>query len=108
MDEAPSELQRMTEEFDPSKLPKDFQIEVRQEWHLMLWLNQRTYAEIEAITGFGKTTIWGDIKTAMARLAATPKTIQDIIQSTMMSLRITKAEIMAAAREAQEEKNPRV
>jgi len=107
MDETPSEIERMTEEFDASKLPKEFKREVREEWHLMLWLNQRTYAEIEAITGFARTTIWIDIKTAMARLAATPKTIESIIQTTLMSLRITKAEIMGAAREAQEGKNPR-
>jgi len=104
MDELPSDVERMTKEFDPTKLPKIFKREVREEWHLMLWLGQRTYADIEAITGFGRTTIWNDIKTAMARLAATPKTIESIIQTTLMSLRVTKAEIMAAAREAQEDK----
>lgn len=107
MDLTPSDIERMTEEFDPAKLPKVLKREVREEWHFMLWISQRTYADISAITGFERTTIWNDIKRVQARLAATPKTIDSIIQTAMMSLRITKAEIMAAAREAQEEKNPR-
>lgn len=107
MDQSSSEIERMTEEFESAKLPKDFKREIREEWHFMLWLRQKTYAEIEAITSFERTTIWKDIQTVIAKLSTTPKTVEDVIQTTIMSLRITRAEIMAAAREAQEEKNPR-
>ena len=104
MDLSPSDVERMTEEFDVKKLPIDFKREVRQQWHFQLWLQQKTYAEIQAITGFSRDTIWKDLKEVQSRLAATPKTIESIIQTTLMSLRITKAEIMAAARTAQDDK----
>ena len=107
MDESPSDVERKTEEFDVKKLPREFKREIREEWHFQLWLMQRTYKEISEITGFERTTIWEDIKRVQARLAATPKTIESIIQTAMMSLRITKAEAMAAARKAQDDKNPR-
>lgn len=107
MDEAKSEEEQMMEAFDPAQLPKEFKKEVRQQWHFQLWLMQKTYKEIRGITGFSRDTIWKDIKEVQARLAATPRTIDDIIQIAMMSLRVTKAEAMAAARMAMEEKNPR-
>lgn len=107
MDEIISEEERMTQEFDTTKLPKDFKREVREEWHFQLWLMQKKYREIEAITGFERSTIWKDIKTAQERLASTPRTIAEIVQTAMMSLRMTKAEVMAAAREAQNGKSPR-
>jgi hypothetical protein len=107
MDEITSDVERMTEEFDSTKLPKDFKREVREEWHFQLWLMQKTYKEIEAITGFERTCIWNDIKRVQARLAATPKTIESIIQTAMMSLRITAAEATAAARTAQDDDNVR-
>jgi len=107
MDEIISEEERKTQEFDPVLLPKDFKREIRREWHFQLWCMQKTYEEIHGITGFERTTIWEDIKAVQERLSATPKTIESIIQTALMSLRMTKAEAMAAAREAQAEKQPR-
>lgn len=107
MDESTDDIERMTEEFDATKLPKDMKRQVREEWHFHLWLMQRTYKEIEAITGFERTCIWNDIKRVQARLAATPSTLESIIQTAMMSLRITAAEATAAAREAQDDDNVR-
>lgn len=102
-----SDEERMTEAFESTTLAKDFKREVREEWHFMLWLRQKTYREIREITGFARDTIWRDIKAVQAKLAATPRSIEDIIQTAMMSLRMTKVEAMAAARTASEEPNPR-
>lgn len=109
MGEILSEEDRLTEEFDPKKLPlpKDLKREVRQQWHFQLWLMQKKYREIHDITGFERSTIYKDIKEMETRLASTPKTVAEIVQIAMMSLRMTKTEVMAAAREAQEEKSPR-
>lgn len=88
-------------DFEPSKLPKDIKREAREEWHYMLWLQGKKYGEIEAITGFERTTIWKDIKRMMARLGATPSDMESIRQMALMSLRITRSEALAAARKAQ-------
>ena len=87
--------------FEPSKLPKDIKREAREEWHYMLYLHGKLYREIEEITGFERTTIWKDIKRVIARLGATPRDMEDIRQLALSSLRITRSEIMNAARKAQ-------
>ncbi len=95
-----SEL-RDLEPFDATKLPKDIQREAREEWHYMLYLRGKKYREIEAITGYERTTIWKDIKRMITRLGATPKDMESIRQMALMSLRITRSEVMASARKAQ-------
>lgn len=87
--------------FEPSKLPKDIKREAREEWHYMLYLHGKLYREIEEITGFERTTIWKDIKRVIARLGATPRDMEDIRQLALSSLRITRSEVMNAARKAQ-------
>lgn len=88
-------------DFEPSKLPRDIKREAREEWHYMLWLQGKKYWEIEAITGWERTTIWKDIKLMMARLGATSSDMESIRQMALMSLRITRSEVLAAARKAQ-------
>lgn len=69
----------------------------------MLYLHGKKYREIEEITGFERTTIWKDIKRVITRLGATPRDMEDIRQMALMSLRITRSELMAAARNAQKQ-----
>lgn len=97
-----SELERDLVTFDASKMPKDLQREAREEWHYILYLRGKKYWEIEKITGYERTTIWRDIKRVIARLGATPRDMESIRQLAMMSLRITRSEVMDAARKAQE------
>ncbi|MCK4265682.1 MAG: hypothetical protein KAX31_00260 [Thermoplasmata archaeon] len=87
--------------FDAKKLPKDIKREAREEWHYMLYLRGKLYREIEVITGYERTTIWKDIKRVIGRLGATPRDMESIRQMAMMSLRITRSEVLDSARKAQ-------
>ena len=93
--------------FDAKKMPKDLQREAREEWHYILYLHGKKYREIEGITGYERTTIWKDIKRVIARLGATPRDMESIRQMAMMSLRITRSEVLDAARKAQIQKGGR-
>jgi hypothetical protein len=93
--------------FDPSKLPRDIKREAREEWHYMLWLQGRKYREIEAITGFERSCIGKDIRRVQDRLALTPRDMEDVRQMALMSLRITRSEVMHSIRVAHESKGGR-
>jgi len=86
-------------------LPKDIKKEVRKEWHWFLWLRQHKYHEIEAITGFERTTIWQDLKEVQEELARNPLDHQQTIQLAMLQLRMDHAEIIQRAREAKADGN---
>lgn len=103
MDEAEQALAA----FEPAKLPRDIKREAREEWHYQLWLMGKKYREIEAITGFERTCIWKDIKRVQERLALTPRDMEDVRQMALMSLRVTRSEVMHSIRLAHESKGGR-
>jgi hypothetical protein len=94
-------------EFEPAKLPRDIKREAREEWHYMLWLQGKKYSEIEGITGFERTTIWKDIKRVQDRLSVTPRDMESVRQMALMSLRVTRSELMNSIRLAHESKGGR-
>ncbi len=94
-------------DFQPARLPKTIKREAREEWHYQLWLQGKKYWQIEAITGFERTTIWKDIKRVEARLAATPKDMESVRQMALSSLRVTRSEVMESIRLAHESKGGR-
>ena len=106
MDEELSKDQQLME-FEPAKLPKDIKREAREEWHYMLWLQGRKYREIEGITGFERTCIWKDIKRVSDRMAATPRDMESTRQMALMSLRVTRSELMHSIRLAHDGKDGR-
>jgi len=89
-------------DFEPAKLPRDIKREAREEWHYMLWLRGYKQHEIEDITGYERTTIYRDIKRVMDRLGATPRDMESIRQMALMSLRLTRAEVMSTIRKAED------
>jgi len=86
-------------------MPKDVKKEVRKEWHWFLWLRLFTYEEIEAITGFERTTIWKDLKEVQEEMARNPLDHQKTIQLVMLQLRMDHAEIIQRARDSESDKN---
>ena len=86
-------------------MPKDIKKEVRKEWHWFLWLRQMTYKEIEAITGFERTTIWKDLTEVQEELAHNPLDHQKTLQLAMMQLRFDHAEVIQRARDSESDKN---
>lgn len=103
MDEADQQLM----EFEPAKLPRDIKREAREEWHYMLWLQGKKYRQIEDITGFERSCIWKDIKRVQDRLAVTPRDMESVRQMALMSLRVTRSEVMNSIRLAHESKGGR-
>ena len=74
----------------------------RQEYHMLLWLEGKTYAEICAITGSCKVTVWNDLKDVQERWRITPTNDANVRKLALMSLRITRADIMGTIQEAKE------
>ena len=112
MDEESSEVVLSEEEqalmdFEPALLPKDIKRAAREEWHYMLWLQGRKYREIEVITGFERRCIWRDINRVQDRLAATPRDMESVREMALMSLRVTRSEVMASIRQAHDGKDGR-
>jgi len=75
--------------------------EIRREWHFFLWGRQKTYKEIQEITGFSKVTIWNDLKEVEAELAANPIDHEKTRQLTLLQMRQLAAEITHRARTAE-------
>ena len=94
-------------DFEPTLLPKDIKRAAREEWHYMLWLQGRKYREIEVITGFERRCIWRDINRVQDRLAATPRDMESVREMALMSLRVTRSEVMASIRQAHDGKDGR-
>lgn len=80
-------------------MPKEIKKEVRKEWHWFLWLTQHTYAEIEEITGYERTTIWEDLKEVQQELSKDPINHESTRQLALMQMRFLAAEIITRARE---------
>jgi hypothetical protein len=78
----------------------DMKREKRQEYHMLLWLEGKTYPQICAITGFGKNTVWEDLKAVQERWQNTPSNDANVRKLALMSLRITRAEILQTIGEA--------
>lgn len=87
--------------WDPSTLPREVKKEIRRELHWFYWMQQKKYHEITAITGFSRWTIAEDIKWVQANLAANPQSMENIRQTALMTLRLTRGEVISAARAAQ-------
>jgi hypothetical protein len=82
-------------EWDPSHVrPIDLKRQSRRQWHWLLWMQLKSYKEICKITGWGRNTVWEDIKAVNEELAKTPTRDQDVRTLALMSLRITKVRIM--------------
>jgi len=95
------------EEWDPDiRKPIELKRESRQEWHALLWLQGKTYREIGELTGWGRNTIWEDIKEVQTRWAQTPISNQDVRTLALMSLRILRTEIMQTIDEAKDKDAP--
>jgi len=88
-------------EWNPEETkPIELKMKSRRQWHMLLWLQLKTYKEIQAITGWGRNTIWEDIKWAREQLALVPENDQDVRNLTLMSLQILKTEIKETIDEA--------
>ena len=84
------------------KTPLDMKRDQRQEWHMMLWLQGKTYAEICAITLVNRATVYEDLKVIQERWNSTPTSEADVRKLALMSLRITRSEIMGTIEEAKQ------
>lgn len=86
----------------PIKTPLDLKRHQRQEWVTLLWLQGKTYDEIAEIVGINRTTVWEDLKIIQERWRTTPTSEADIRKIALMSLRITRSEILHTIEEAKE------
>ena len=95
--DAEKEEQRLAH---PIRTPLDLKRTQRQEWVTLLWLQGKTYKEISEIVDVNPSTVWEDLKIIQERWRTTPTGEADIRKLALMSLRITRSEILHTIEEA--------
>ena len=82
----------------------DMKIDARRELHWYLWVSGKKLTKIREITGWGRWTVWQDLKYIRENLSLTPKATEEVRQETLMSLRLDRARALEELDESEDPK----
>ena len=82
----------------------DMKIDARRELHWYLWVSGKKLKKIREITGWGRWTVWQDLKYIRENLSLTPKATEEVRQETLMSLRLDRARALEELDESEDPK----
>ena len=100
--------ERSLEEEEQPRIIKniDMKRDDRRAWHLFLWLRGHTREEIGEITGWSRTTIYWDLTNVREERNANPKSMAQIRDEALISLRMMQHEILRTIKEAKQDGAP--
>jgi len=78
----------------------DMKIEARRELHYFYWLRGYKLREIEELTGWERTTIWEDLNYIRGELELHPRSMEQIRQEALLSLKLLEQDIKTTIAEA--------